>query len=495
MQRDIDEHLAGKTDHFSNTHRIRCQDGSYRWMLSRGVMRRDQRGATRMAGSLTDIHAQKLVEERLRQDALSDALTGLPNRTLFKERLDDAIAKARRQPAHRFAVLFLDLDCFKTINDSLGHSSGDKLLVAVAKRVGGTLALGDTLARLGGDEFAVLVEGCAQPSHARRVADRIHAELRTPLEIDGHEVFVSTSIGTAMSSPRYERPEECLRDADTAMYRAKAGGRGGHTIFECEMHYRVVRELQLENDLRRAIERQEFRVHYQPIVRLDTGLVQGFEALVRWEHPARGLLMPDTFIPMAEESGLIVPIGWFVFEEACRQSVAWRNDKGETPFVSVNFSCHQFRQPDLVRHIKQILKQTGCRSTDLRLEITESVLMETAGPGVETLTRLSDLDLQLYIDDFGTGYSSLSYLQRLPTDAIKIDRSFISEVGREPEIVKTIVALAKTLHMRVEAEGIETDDQLAWLRQLGCESGQGFYFSKALTPAAASGLVETDYVH
>ncbi len=495
LRRDIDGHLAGGTDHFSKEHRIRCQDGSYRWMLSRGVVRRDQRGVTRMAGSLTDIHAQKVVEERLRRDALTDALTGLPNWTLFKDRLRAAIAKAKRQPAHRFAVLFLDLDRFKTINDSLGHSNGDKLLVAVSKRVADVLRPGDTIARLGGDEFAVLVEDCAEPSDAHRVADRIHAEFKAPLHLDGHEVFVSTSIGIALSSPRYAYPEECLRDADTAMYRAKGADRGGHAIFDREMHQQAVEQLQLENDLRRAVARREFRVHYQPIVRLNSGSVQGFEALVRWEHPERGLLMPDDFIPMAEDSGLIVPIGWLVFEEACRQLVAWQKAWGETPFVSVNFSSRQIRQSDLIPHVQEVLRRTGCKATDLRVELTETMIMESAESGVDKLASLSNLDLQLYIDDFGTGYSSLSYLQRLPTNALKIDRSFVNEVAEKPQIVGTIIALAKSLKMRVEAEGIETEDQLARLRELGCESGQGFYFSKALTPTAATSLVETQPIH
>ncbi len=495
LRRDIDGHLAGGTDHFSKEHRIRCQDGSYRWMLSRGVVRRDQRGVTRMAGSLTDIHAQKVVEERLRRDTLTDALTGLPNWTLFKDRLRAAIAKAKRQPAHRFAVLFLDLDRFKTINDSLGHSNGDKLLVAVSKRVADVLRPGDTIARLGGDEFAVLVEDCAEPSDAHRVADRIHAEFKAPLHLDGHEVFVSTSIGIALSSPRYAYPEECLRDADTAMYRAKGADRGGHAIFDREMHQQAVEQLQLENDLRRAVARREFRVHYQPIVRLNSGSVQGFEALVRWEHPERGLLMPDDFIPMAEDSGLIVPIGWLVFEEACRQLVAWQKAWGETPFVSVNFSSRQIRQSDLIPHVQEVLRRTGCKATDLRVELTETMIMESAESGVDKLASLSNLDLQLYIDDFGTGYSSLSYLQRLPTNALKIDRSFVNEVAEKPQIVGTIIALAKSLKMRVEAEGIETEDQLARLRELGCESGQGFYFSKALTPTAATSLVETQPIH
>ena len=385
LRRDIDRHLAGETDHFSNEHRIRRQDGSYGWVLSRGVARRDRHGATRMAGSLTDIHARKLVEDRLRRDAL----TGLPNWTLFKDRLRAAIARVRRQPAYRFAVLFLDLDRFKTVNDSLGHSNGDQLLVAISKRVADVLRPGDTLARLGGDEFAVLIDACGEPSHAGRVAERIHAEFSAPLHLDGHEVFMSTSIGIAMSSPRYESPEECVRDADTAMYRAKSNARGGHAIFDRQIHQRAVDQLQLENDLRRAIARLEFRVYYEPIVSLENESVEGFEALVRWEHPERGLLMPDTFIPMAEESGLIIPLGWLVFEEACRQVAAWQKTAGRTPFVSVNFSCRQFKQADLVPQVEQVLRETGCRAENLRLELTETMIMENAKSGIDKLASLS----------------------------------------------------------------------------------------------------------
>ena len=495
LQQDIERHLAGETDHFSHEHRIRCQDGSYRWILSRGVAQRDQRGAKRMAGSFTDIHERRVVEERLRADALSDALTGLANWTLFRDRLRTALAKAKRRPDHRFAVLFLDLDRFKTINDSLGHSTGDQLLVEIAKLVDDVLRPGDTFARLRGDEFAVLVEGCWKPSHANRVANRIHAALKDPLYLDGHEVFVSASIGIAMSSPRYENPEECLRDADTAMYRAKAAGRAGHAIFDRQMHQRALEQLNLENELRRAVARGEFCVHYQPIVSLDSGTVQGFEALVRWEHPERGLLMPDTFIPMAEESGLIVEIGWLVFEEACRQAVAWENASVPTPYVSVNFSGRQIKQPDLVGRVEQVLRGTGCKASNLRLELTERMIMETDESGIGRLASLSNLDLQLYIDDFGTGYSSLSYLLRLQTDAIKIDRSFVSALTGEPAVVGAIIALARSLDMRVEAEGIETRAQLTRLRELGCEIGQGYYFSRALPPAAASDLIETRLAH
>ncbi len=445
-----------------------------------------------MAGSLTDIHDRKASEDRLRTAALSDALTGLPNWVLFTNRLRAAIAQAQRLD-HQFAVLFLDVDRFKTINDSLGHSNGDTLLVAISKRMSDVLRPGDTLARLGGDEFAALLEPCAEPRHARRVAERFHGQFKEPFRLDGHEVYITTSIGIAMSASHYKHPEECLRDADTAMYRAKSSGRGGHAIFDREMHQRAVEQLKLENDLRRAVARREFRVHYQPIVDLNSGKIQGFEALVRWEHPERGMIYPDSFIPMAEESGLISQIGWLVFEEACQQLAAWRTQSDQPLFISVNLSSRQLMESDLVPRVKAVLARTGCRPQDLRLELTETMIMENADAGAQQLASLADLQLKVYIDDFGTGYSSLSYLHRLPTYAIKIDRSFVTAMASNPEIVGTIVTLARSLNMEVEAEGIETETQLEQLKQLGCHSGQGFYFSEALHSTAASRELNATY--
>ena len=461
----------------------RCSPGEWRAATT----------TARIAGSLTDIHQSKLVEERLRSDLLRDALTGLANGTFFKNRLRAAVARARRHAHCQFAVLLCDIDGFKTLNGGLGHAIGDDLLVTIAARVAAVLSPADTIARLGGDEFAVLLDGCDEPAHAQRVAERIHDQLKAPLQSNGHEVFVSTSIGIAMSSPRHETPEACLSDADIAMYRAKASGPGGHAMFDLDMYHRAVERLQLENDLRRAVDRREFNVHYQPIVALDTGDVWGFEALVRWEHPDRGLLMPDTFIPLAEETGLIIPLGWQVLDMACRQLASWQSVPGKTPFISVNISGRQIEQPDLNARVSAVLRETGCQGSNLRLELTETMRVESTDSGVRKLAQLRELDLRLCIDDFGTGYSSLNYLQRLPTHTLKIDRSFVKDIATKPEIVEIIMSLGKSVDMCVEAEGIETVDQLACLRKLGCQSGQGFLFSKALPAAAANAVVRTQF--
>lgn len=492
LRQAISDHLEGRTPHLEHEHRLRHRDGHDHWVLVRGSAAHFDGTASRMAGSLTDIHPRKLVEERLRHEAVTDALTGLPNWNLFRQRLHAAIARSKRRSSQRFAVLFLDVDRFKNVNDSLGHATGDQLLVALAARLQQILRPGDTLARLGGDEFGILVEDCGGPANARRVAERVQAGLRLPFDLGGHEVFASTSIGIALSASRYESAEECLRDADTAMYRAKATARGSHAIFDHEMHQRAVAQLRLETDLRRAVARNEFEVHYQPIVYLATGRIEGFEALLRWQHPERGLLSPGEFMPMAEETGLIVPIGWMVLNKVCRLLSSWQTQATRSYFVSVNFSGRQFGQPQFVSEVRNVLRATGCDASRLRFELTETVLMETADAGVAKLRALADLNVQLYIDDFGTGYSSLSYLHRLPTHAIKIDRSFVhqmTETGGTPAIVGTIVTLARNLGMRVEAEGIETKLQLSHLQDLGCEFGQGYYFWRPLDSLATDSLI------
>lgn len=431
-------------------------------------------------------------KEHFRHAAFHDALTGLPNRALLADHLKLAIERAKRREDHLFAVLFLDLDRFKNINDSLGHTIGDQLLIAIARRVEGCLRPMDTVARLGGDEFAILLDGLEDFSHAIHVAERVQDELMQPFNLKGHEVYTTASIGIALSTTGYDHPENILRDADIAMYRAKDNGKARYELFDTVMHTRAVALLKLENDLRRAIERQEFRVFYQPIISLQTDQIAGFEALVRWEHPERGFVSPDEFIPLSEETGLIMEIGHFVLRESCRQMREWQKSLQRPLMLSVNLSGKQFIQPNLIGQIKGILDETDFDPRWLRLEITESVVMENAEAATSMLLQLRELGAHLSIDDFGTGYSSLSYLHRFPVTTLKIDRSFIGRMGEgdeNSEIVRTIMTLANNLGMEVVAEGVETEEQLAQLRTLKCEYGQGYLFSRPVNAEAAEMLI------
>ncbi|HUR27995.1 MAG TPA: EAL domain-containing protein [Planctomycetota bacterium] len=479
-------HLDGTSAHFESEYRMQHKNGSWRWILCRGLAVRDEQArATRMAGSQSDVTHRKLAEEQLAHRAFYDQLTNLPNRALFIDRLRQALRRASRRKDYLFAVLFLDVDRFKMVNDSLGHMAGDRLLVMIARRLELSLRPGDTVARLGGDEFTVLLDDIRDVSDATRVADRIQRELDMPFNVGGQELFTTASIGIALSATGYERPEDILRDSDTAMYKAKSQGKARHAMFDTGMHERAVVLLQLEADLRRAIERSELRVHYQPIVSLASGRIAGVEALARWQHPGRGLVSPAEFIPMAEETGLILPIGRWVLTEACRQMVLWRDAFGAVqPLeVAVNLSGRQLALPDLVGQIAEVLRETGLEPARLRLEITESVVMEHPEVVSRMLGELRELGVKLSIDDFGTGYSSLAYLQRFPADTLKIDRSFVSGVGSKgenSEIARTIVTIGHNLGMRVVAEGVETAEQLAHLRELSCEGAQGYFISKPL---------------
>ncbi|HZB46322.1 MAG TPA: EAL domain-containing protein, partial [Pyrinomonadaceae bacterium] len=441
-----------------------------------------------------EVTERKLAEEKLLHDACHDLLTGLPNRALFIDHVKLSISRARRREGSLFAVLFLDLDRFKIINDSLGHMVGDELLVVVARRLERCVREGDTVARVGGDEFMVLLDDLQDIGEAVQVAERIQNEVKVPFNVNSHEVFTTMSIGIAPCSSEYDNPEDIMRDADTAMYRAKSLGKARHEVFDKTMHAFAVNLLQLETDLRKALDRDQFFIHFQPIVSLDTFHICGFEALVRWQHPERGSISPLDFIPVAEETGLIVAIGEWTLHESCRQMREWQREfpSQEPMFVSVNLSTKQFNQPNLIEQVGDILKETGLNPRALKLEITESAVMDNIEMATEMLRQLRALGVQLSIDDFGTGYSSLSYLHRFPIDTLKIDRSFVSQMSENnenTEIVRTIVVLAQNLGMDVVAEGVETNDQLALLRQLGCEYGQGYYFSKPVSSAEAGGII------
>ena len=440
-----------------------------------------------------EIIRRKQIEEKLQYKALHDSLTGLANRALFLDHLKRSIDCAKRRKDYLFAVLFLDLNRFKVINDSLGHTIGDELLIAIAGKLKSCLRPEDTIARLGGDEFTILLGEIRDFSDATRVAERIHGELALPLDLGGHEVFASTSVGIVLSGPDYNQPEDLLRDADIAMYRSKAHG-SRYEVFDREMHGRAISRLELETDLRRGIEREEFQVHYQPLVSLETSRISGFEALVRWQPPGKDIVSPADFIPAAEETGLIVPIGDWVLREACHQMRTWQSKFSADPplTINVNLSVKQFMQPTLVKDIDRILSETNLDPRNLNLEITESLIMEDTSATATMLSRLKDLDIKLQMDDFGTGYSSLSYLHRFPIDTLKIDRSFISNMGadrKNSEIVQTILMLAQNLGMDATAEGVETSAQLTELRSMACERGQGYYFSKPLDAIATEDLL------
>jgi diguanylate cyclase (GGDEF)-like protein/PAS domain S-box-containing protein len=487
---DLHTHLEGRSPHLEVEHRVRHFDGSWRWMLVRGAAVRDGEGkAYRLAGSQTDITARKRAEEKLLHDALHDGLTGLPNRSLFMDRLGQALAYQRRREDYRFAVLFLDVDRFKTVNESLGHTQGDVLLVEVARRLRGIARPGDTVARLGGDEFALLLGDFADPEEPVRVAGRLQEALAAPYDLEGTEVFTTASIGVAAGSRDYAQPEDLLRDADTAMYRAKESGRARHAVFHPSMHALARAQLQLDTDLRRAIEREELRLRYQPVVSLRSGQIAGCEALIVWEHPSRGIIPPGDFIPTAEETGLIVPIGRWALEQACLDAKAWNDALAHGPPVpvSVNLSAKQLVRPELLDDVRGALARSGLEARRLRLEVTESVIMENAGPAALMLNQLKALSVGLLLDDFGTGYSSLSYLHNFRFDTLKIDRSFVSRLersGKEAEIVRTIVSLGRVLQMEVVAEGVETAAQLQHLILLGADLAQGFWFSRPVDAKA-----------
>lgn len=466
--------------------RLRKKSGEMLWVLISGAPIINADGElSGTLGMFMDISARKGIEEQLLHDAFHDGLTGLANRALFMDHLRLTIERCRSRHSNHYAVLFLDFDRFKVINDSLGHAQGDELLKQIARRLEGSTRTGDLLARLGGDEFVILLSEMIGANDAVQVAERIHISLKKPFLLSGNEVFISASIGVALSVGEHAKADEMLRDADIAMYRAKTKGSGRYQVFNEAMRDQATTRLQLETEMRQALERREFELHYQPIIDLETRALNGFEALVRWRHPMRGMIPPNDFIPMAEETGLILPLGRWILGESCRQMRNWQNTypQASNLYVSVNLSCKQFLQSDLAEQVAETLETTGLGSRCLKLEITESYLLENSEKAIKIMNRLRALGVELSLDDFGTGYSSLSYLHRLPIDSIKIDRSFVSRMieGEENnEIVRTIIKLAQNLKMKVVAEGIETAEQLDRLNRLKCGYGQGYLFSKPL---------------
>ncbi len=488
---------SGESENVSAEYRARHADGQYRWMLCRGAMLRGPDGRPmRAAGSQTDITGRKVAETQLRHEASHDALTGLANRALLTERLSRCVLRQKRDESFRYAVMFIDLDRFKIINDSLGHGVGDALLVAVSQRLAGCLRAVDTVAspdsrvaRLGGDEFVVLLEGIRHDSDALRVADRLFAAIAEPIHAEGHTIHASLSMGIAIGHPGYERAEDILRDADIALYRAKAEGRGRYGVFSDELHVAAMARWQTESALRNAIKNEEFILHYQPIVSLASGEVRMLEALIRWRRPDGTIVSPAEFIPLAEESGLILPLGRWVLEAACKQVARWQAVH-HVP-VAVNVASKQFAQPGFFEEVRDILEKTGVAPDMIHLEITEGATMDPNA--IATCTRLDRLGVKLDLDDFGTGYSSLSYLARMPIKTLKIDRSFVARLLDDPmsrSITQTIIKLAETLGVGVIAEGVETEAQASALREMHCDLAQGYLLSRPIDAAKALELLD-----
>jgi diguanylate cyclase (GGDEF)-like protein/PAS domain S-box-containing protein len=491
----LQAHLDGRTEQFESEHQLRHAADGWRWVLVRGRAARDAAGKpVRFSGSLMDVTLRRAASERALHDALHDPLTRLPNRALFHDLVKRSFARSRRREDYRFAVLFLDLDRFKAVNDALGHAAGDELLTQMATRLLSCLREGDTLARHGGDEFTILLDDVKAPADTQIVADRLHHVTAQPFQISGHEVFSTVSVGVARSTPGYVRPEDLLLDADTAMYRAKALGRARTVVFDPSMRESAPQLLDLEADLRRALVRKEFRVHYLPVVDVATGRIQGLEALIRWAHPKRGLLGPEEFVPFAEETGLIVPIGSWLLRQAGREFEACRSAAAVPLTLHVNLSSKELLKADLLDQLDEVLHEHRLKPTDLTLELTESTLRQTDDGGAARVAELRGRGVRLCMDDFGAGYSSISSLHRFELDTLKIDRSLFtggSPQGKAPGMVKTIVSLARQMGTPVVAEGVETADQFYFLRELGCAGAQGFYFSPPVDGSAACTLVSS----
>ena len=504
LRLELDQHLAGRPGHFECEHRIRHKSGKFRWVLTRGLAIRDNEGrATRMAGSQSDVTDGKVV----------DPLTGLPNRVLLVDRLERMLTRRRKPGSGYLGVLFLDLDGFKLINDGMGHIFGDQLLQAVANRLKQCLRATDTVARpqedpvkagaamehtigrLGGDEFVVLLHDVGSVADAMMVAERIRRALGAPFELDGREAFTSASIGIALDTTSYSRGEDILRDADTAMYRAKALGKGRVEIFDGAMRERVVERMQLETALRLAVERHEFVPFFQPIVDLQKTTLVGFESLLRWQRPGKGLVLPGEFIGVLQNNGLIVQVGRRFFGDVCQVLKSWQGVHPGAPdlVVNVNFAGPQFNEVDLLEQLLEMLEDSKLHAGQLVVEITESTAISDFAHAAQVLTRIRDAGFRIVLDDFGTGFSSLSCLHELPITGIKLDRSFIAKERRHPALLKAVVALAGQLGLTVTAEGIETEHECELLRDLGCHFGQGYLFGRPVDADATRALLSKEH--
>ncbi|MFO1352013.1 MAG: EAL domain-containing protein [Gammaproteobacteria bacterium] len=483
------------TGHLGIEYRVVLPSGAIRRVRDRAQAIYDEQGqAVRLDGVGVDITDHQRAEEQLIHNALHDSLTDLPNRSLFMDHLKQALKRSRRQPGYSFTVLFIDLDGFKLVNDGLGHAAGDQLLTATARLLQDSVRVNDIVARLGGDEFTILLDELNDLNEVKVIAERLLTKLGAPFQIDGHTVFNSASLGIVVGAATYRRGEELLRDADIAMYRAKQLGKGRYAIFDPAMYAQTQYRLQLENDLRSALERQELVLHYQPIFALTSGELKGFEALLRWLHPTRGLIPPAEFIPIAETTGLIVPIGEWVLREACRQLRTWQLDYplAAALTMSVNFASQQFREPQILEKLSAILNDTGVAGSSLCLEITESALMDQSEITISLIQRLKEMGIRLSMDDFGTGYSALGYLHRFPIDILKIDRSFIGHMNAGAQhlaIIRAIITMAHSLGIAVVAEGVENAELVAKLKSFDCEYGQGYFFSRPLPHSSARALI------
>jgi len=499
VRASIDAYLEGTTSNFEIEYRIRHFSDNYLWMMAKGLAIRTSDGrATRFAGSQTDVSERKSNEEQMIHDALHDTLTSIPNRTLLLDRIRQSLVRRKRYPKTSFAIIFIDLDRFRLVNESLGHIHGDELLQLISARLKETIPISDTVARLGGDEFSILLQDINSVRDVEVIAKDIQNLFSKPFFLGDREVFASASMGIAHSDNDYKTPEEILRDAELAMYRAKREGKSQIIVFQPQFRQSSLSPIDLDTDLRRALDRDEMELHYQPIISMRDRTISGFEALLRWSHRSRGVISPNEFIPLAEETGLIYDLGQWVLGKACKQIAAWNKSKKKEDQleISINLSSRQFSDPNLVEGIVENIEKSGFDAEFLKIEITESALMQNAQRSVSMLNQLKDLNIKVCVDDFGTGYSSLSYLHTFPIDTLKIDRSFVHDMSRNfrnMEIIRTIIMLAHNLKLDVIAEGVETGEQDAQLSALGCQFAQGFYFSRPINSSDAALLIQQNH--